>query len=448
LRRELGLGGATLLGLGSILGTGVIVSLGLVTGLAGSWTPLVVLAAALVAACNALSTAQLAAAYPRSGGTYEYGYRLLHPLAGFTAGWMFLCAKIASAAAAALGFSGYLLSLLGFDGSEAGPWLRWVAAALVGVLAVLVAGGLRRSSLVNTWMVAIVVLSLAAFVLAGFSDASEVWAARWRNLLGLGSPASWPETSDAAGEHASHPIRALFEATALMFVAYTGYGRVATLGEEVRNPTRTIPRAIIATLIVSAVLYLAVAFVCAGVSAGDALSKATEMDGAPLEFLAKQFGVRGLPELVALGALTSMAGVLLNLLLGLSRVLFAMGRRGDMPEIMTRVDAKRSSPVVAVGAVGGLILLLTVSGAIKDVWSFSAFTVLVYYSLTNLAALRLPKSQSRFSRVWPAAGLLGCASLAFWVEPRIWLTGLCVLAIGVLWHLVARRRWAALNARG
>lgn len=109
LRRDLHLDSATLLGLGSILGTGVFVSIGLVAGLAGAWTPVAVLVAAIVAACNALSSAQLAAAYPQSGGTYEYGYRLLHPLAGFTAGWMFLSAKSASAATAALGFSGYVL---------------------------------------------------------------------------------------------------------------------------------------------------------------------------------------------------------------------------------------------------------------------------------------------------------------------------------------------------
>ena len=235
LRRDLGVTSATLLGLGSILGTGIFVSIGLVAGLAHAWTPVAVLVAALVATCNALSSAQLAAAHPRSGGTYEYGYLLLHPAAGFTAGWMFLCAKSASAATAALGFSGYVSNALNVEDSGVRIWL---AAGVVVALTGLVAGGLRRSNVVNTVVVSVTVLALAVFVAAGLSRATAT-----ADLPAMTGPSA----------------RGLMEATALMFVAYTGYGRVATLGEEVRDPRRTIPRAIIATLVVSALLYLAVA---------------------------------------------------------------------------------------------------------------------------------------------------------------------------------------------
>lgn len=413
LKRQLGVFSATLLGLGSILGTGVFVSIGLVAGLAGGWTPVVVGAAALVATCNALSSAQLAAAYPRSGGTYEYGYRLLHPLAGFTAGWMFLCAKSASAATAALGFAGYLLNVLGRDD---GPLVA-VAAGVVVALTVLVASGLRRSNTVNTVVVAITVLSLVAFAAAAMLR---------RGTLDL--PDTPPPT-----------LRQLLEATALMFVAYTGYGRVATLGEEVRDPRRTIPRAIVTTLLVSAVLYLAVAWAGIGAVGPEVFGRATEGSGAPLEMVARQLAVPGLPGVLAFGAVTAMAGVLLNLLLGLSRVLFAMGRRGDMPHGVTRLDA-RSSPVVAVVVVGTIILGLTLLGSIRLAWGFSAFTVLIYYALTNLAALRLPPSDRLYPRAWSVAGLVGCAGLAFWVEPRIWMVGLGVLAVGWVWHVVARSR--------
>ncbi len=113
LKRDLGLIGATMMGLGSIVGTGVFVSIGVAAGVTGPSVVLAIVLAALVATCNALSSAQLAASHPVSGGTHEYGYRYLHPALGFTAGWMFLCAKIASAATAALGFAGYLLHLLG-----------------------------------------------------------------------------------------------------------------------------------------------------------------------------------------------------------------------------------------------------------------------------------------------------------------------------------------------
>jgi APA family basic amino acid/polyamine antiporter len=416
LRRELGVPSATLLGLGSILGTGVFVSIGLVAGLANGWTPLVVLMAALVATCNALSSAQLAAAHPRSGGTYEYGYRLLHPMAGFTAGWMFLCAKSASAATAALGFAGYLLNLLGVEDHRA---VVWLGAGIVVVLTALVAGGLRRSNVVNTVVVSVTVLALVAFVASGLSRAWANW----------GEP---PSSSDPS-------LRTLLEATALMFVAYTGYGRVATLGEEVRDPARTIPRAIVATLYVSAALYLAVAFVAVNAVGSEAFLAATEGLAAPLEVISRSFGWSGIPVFVGLGAVTAMAGVLLNLLLGLSRVLLAMGRRGDMPSAVTKVDAQRSSPFVAVIVVGAIILSLTLIGSIRTAWSFSAFTVLVYYALTNLAALRLAPEQRLYSRAWSVGGLASCAFLAFWVEPKIWMVGLGLIGVGMIWHLIARR---------
>jgi APA family basic amino acid/polyamine antiporter len=417
LRREFGVSSATLLGLGSILGTGIFVSIGLVAGIAHAWTPVAIVIAAFVATCNALSSAQLAAAHPQSGGTYEYGYRLLHPAAGFTAGWMFLIAKSASAATAALGLAGYLLNVFGIDDHRVQVG---VGAAVVVLLTALVAGGLRRSNPVNTIVVAVTLIALGAFVVAGAG----------RAFSGFGEElASAPKPT----------FRQMLEATALMFVAYTGYGRVATLGEEVRDPARTIPRAIIATLWVSAALYLAVGFVGVNAVGSVALASATEGAGAPLEIVSREFGVPLLPGLLAIGAVTAMAGVLLNLLLGLSRVLFAMGRRGDMPGAVTRLDAGQS-PAVAVGVVGAIILGLTLIGSIRLAWSFSAFTVLVYYALTNLAALRLPKEQRLYPRFLAWGGLLSCAFLAFWVEPRIWLVGLGLIVTGLAWHAVANSR--------
>lgn len=416
LRRELGVGSATLLGLGSILGTGVFVSIGLVAGLAQDWTPLAVLVAAFVATCNALSSAQLAAAYPRSGGTYEYGYELLHPAAGFTAGWMFLCAKSASAATAALGFAAYLGNALGV---ESRVMTVGVAALLVVVLTALVAGGLRRSNAVNTVIVTVTVLALVVFVTTALSRVED-----FRVLLSAPAPIS---------------VRSGLEATALMFVAYTGYGRVATLGEEVRDPERTIPRAILATLGISAGLYLAVAIAGLSVAGAEGLARATHGSGATLEVVARGFAPRGVPPIVALGAITAMAGVLLNLLLGLSRVLLAMGRRGDMPRAVTRLDPRGSSPVIAVAVTGFVILGLTVLGNIRIAWSFSAFTVLVYYALTNLAALRLPVEKRLYARAWAWAGLASCAFLAFWVEPRIWAFGTGLILAGLGWKWLMHR---------
>lgn len=421
LERAVGLWGAVWLGLGSILGTGVFVSLGIAAGVVGSGVVVAVALAALLAIANGLSSAQLAAAHPVSGGTYEYGHRVVHPAAGFAAGWMFLAAKSASAATAALGCAGYLLHLLG---AADGVALR-VGVALAGVLllTILVAGGVRRSNAANAVVVSLTLGTLAAFVLVGWLGMD---LARLPERLG----------ADALAGAFAEPST-LLHATALMFVAYTGYGRIATLGEEVGDPRRTIPRAVIATLAVSMILYVAVAATAVAAVGAEAFAASTAREAAPLEVVAGSFRHAWVAPVVAVGAVTAMAGVLLNLLLGLSRVALAMARRGEMPAALARVEG--GSPARAVWAVGAVIAGLTLLGDIGLTWSFSAFTVLVYYGLTNLAALRLPPEDRRFPRWIAVAGLLGCFGLAFFVEWRVWLAGLGVLAAGFGFRAVMRR---------
>lgn len=427
LRRELGILGATMLGLGSIIGTGIFVSVGVAAGATGPSVLLAILLAGGLATCNALSSAQLAAGHPVSGGTYEYGYRYLRPAWGFAAGWTFLLAKSASAATAALGFAGYLLHGLGLPG---GRWLPAVAVAGALALTLVVLGGMRRSNHANLVVVGITLTALLAFVVAGLPGLLEGGAARFTPFF-------------TGGEAGRGDVRGLLYATALMFVAYTGYGRIATLGEEVRDPRRAIPRAIVATLVVSALLYLAVAAVGVAGVGWEALAAATERRAAPLEAVARGFGVPGVTRLVALGAITAMLGVMLNLILGLSRVLLAMGRRGDLPRAVARVDEGGRTPHVAVLLAGGAIAALAATGSVETTWSFSAFTVLLYYAITNLAALRLEEEDRLFPRVFAWGGLAGCLFLAFWVDPPVWLAGLGLLAAGLAWHAHRRRRGAA-----
>jgi APA family basic amino acid/polyamine antiporter len=428
LSRELGLFGAVMMGLGSIVGTGVFVSIGLAAGVAGPGVIVAIAVAALLAACNALSSAQLAALHPVSGGTYEYGYLRLAPMAGFAAGWMFLCAKTASAATAALGFSGYLLHIADLEPQR---WLTPLAIGAVVALTAIVASGIRRAGWANALIVSITLVALIVFVVAGLPRA----VASTGDADGL-----TPFFAPAAGEgEGGGGMRGMLEAMALMFVAYTGYGRIATLGEEVRNPRRTIPRAIVITLAVSALLYIAVSFVAVASIGAAALSEATMSRAAPLEVAARSFDVPVVAWLVAAGAVTAMLGVLLNLILGLSRVLLAMGRRGDMPRFIARVDEARGTPVAAVIVIGGLIALLAAMGSVKAAWSFSAFTVLVYYAITNAAALRLKADERLYHPAFAWCGLAGCLGLAFWVEMRYWLAGLTLLAVGLVWHAIARR---------
>jgi APA family basic amino acid/polyamine antiporter len=188
------------------------------------------------------------------------------------------------------------------------------------------------------------------------------------------------------------------------------------------------------------VVYVGVASVGVGAAGAAGFFQTTQTAAAPLESIARGFGVPGLAEVIALAAVTAMLGVVLNLLLGLSRVLLAMARRGDMPSTLATIDAESGSPVRAVVVTGAVVAVLVLVGDVKTTWSFSAFTVLVYYAITNLAALRLPRERRLFPPWVPAAGLTACLGLAFWVEAGVWLSGLGVIAAGLVWHAIARRR--------
>ncbi len=421
LSRNVGTFGAVMMGLGSIIGTGVFVSIGIAAGVTGPAVLLAILIGAAVATFNGLSSAQLAAAHPVSGGSYEYGYRYLNSWFGFTAGWLFLLAKSASAATAALGFAGYLLLAAG-----AGSRNLQVPIALVtiGLMVVLVLAGIQRTNRANVVMVGITLLSLGVFVAAGLP-------ALWQNAAENFTPFLVAEAGRTGWS-------AVLYGSALMFVAFTGYGRIATLGEEVREPSQTIPRAIVAALITVVVVYVLVALVGVG-SVGAAALAEPDHRAAPLVAAARTFGVPGVAGFVALGAITAMLGVLLNLVLGLSRVLLAMGRRGDAPTRFGRLNAQRTTPTAAVIAVGVVIAVLATTGNVKTTWSFSAFTVLIYYAITNLACLRLPREARRYPRWFAVAGLVSCVALAYFVDREIWLVGTGLIALGLAYHALRRR---------
>ena len=415
MRREIGILGAIFLGLGSILGTGAFVSIGLVIGQVGEWIGLTLLCAGILAACNGLSSAQLAVAYPVSGGTYEYAYRTLHPLVGIFAGWLFLTAKSASAATAALGvvsFSDAALNL------ELNDFVLRIGSAVLSLLVTcLVLLGLRRSNQFNIAIVLITILSLVSFVL--FSAFVEV-------------------TADSSFFDVTLAPEELLEGTALLFVAYTGYGRIATLGEEVREPRRTIPLAICATLGASWLLYASVGWALTNyqefevLGLGDGLNQTLR-----LEVVVQTFDQPWLEKLVQVGAITAMLGVLLNLILGLSRVYLAFGRRNDLPKAFAKLDAQ-SNPRLAVLFTGVVIAALCLMGDVLMTWSLSAVTVLIYYGITNLAALRLNKQDQIFPRWISIIGLFSCLFLSVFVGQEIWIKAGILVVPAVLFSVFLR----------
>lgn len=418
LKREVGLWGAVMMGLGSILGTGVFVSIAIATDAAGPAVVAAIAVAAVVAIFNGLSSAQLAAAHPVSGGTYEYGYRLLQPWLGFTAGWTFLWAKSASAATAALGLAGAIGHLIGWESF----FTRVIIAEAVVVgLTLLILGGIRRSNRANMVMVGLTLVALTGLVVGGLATA---WAKQAQNL--------WPLLVPV--REGLEPWAGFWQACALMFVAFTGYGRIATLAEEVQRPRQTIPRAVIVTLLLSMLLYIAVGYVAIAAIGAPRFAAAIRTGTAPLQLVASEVGSQPLEILVAVGALTALVGVSLNLVLGLSRVALAMARRRDLPVYFAEVDGERGSPDRATWLVAVLVMGLVAVGNVTMTWSLSAFAVLIYYAITNLAALRLPAEQRLFPPVLAVCGLASCLGLAFWVERQVWVAGLIVIALGLVWH--------------
>lgn len=392
LARVLGLPGAVLMGLGSIVGTGIFVTIGTAAGIAGSAVLVAIALAAVVATFNGLASAQLAAAHPVSGGAYEYAHRYASPWLGRVAGLTFVCAKTASAATAALGFAGYALALLEHASRTA---QIAIAIAIVAALTAIVGGGMTRSHRTNAILVGTTLAVLAIYVVATLPHVTI-------SHLALG------------------PLHAgdIAHATALVFVAYTGYGRIATLGEEVREPARTIPRAMVLTLAATAALYLVVTATAVGAAGAPALGEATRATSAPLEATAPS----SIRAIVAIGAATAMLGVILNLLLGISRVLLAAARRKDLPSALAHVDG--GSPRRAVVVTGIAIAALALIGSVKATWTLSAFTVLLYYAVMNICALRQPATERRFPRVVPAGGLAMCIGLAVWIATRALSSGL------------------------
>jgi APA family basic amino acid/polyamine antiporter len=385
LKRELGLGGAVVTGLGSIVGTGAFVAIGIASDMWGDLLLWAIPLAAVVAIFNGMSSAFLAGRFPVAGGTYEYGYQALNPWLGFTAGWLFLLAKTASAATAALGVALYL--------GVGGPLVPILSVIVVTTMVLV---GVRRTAWLNALLVAISAGVIVWFAVLSLSEGDG----RGDIVIDF----------DAGG---------LAAAVAFLFVAYTGYGRIATLGEEVKSPEIIIPRAVIITLAAAAGLYMSVEL------GGRAVGGPNWGAGAGI--------VEAGGTVVAIGAIAAMLGVLLNLILGLSRVWLAMGRRGDMPAVLSRLN-ERAQPGSAIVLSAGLVIGLTLLGDIGLAWSFSAMTVLLYYGLTNLAALAVDRR-----RVTGWLGLASCVFLSFFVPVGIWITGAALIVGGLLWKTAYKR---------
>ncbi|AIR99938.1 APC family permease [Streptomyces glaucescens] len=408
LRRTLGTGDAVVIGLGSMVGAGVFAALAPAARAAGSGLLPALAVAAVVAYCNATSSARLAARHPASGGTYVYGRERLGPFWGHLAGWAFVVGKTASCAAMALTVGAYVWPAQ----SHA------VAVAAVVALTAVNYGGVQKSAWLTRAIVTVVLAVLAA-VVVGCLGSAESDAGR----LGFGA-------SEGAG--------GVLQAAGLLFFAFAGYARIATLGEEVRDPARTIPRAISVALGIALAVYACVAVAVLSVLGSGGLAGAT----APLADAVRAAGAPELVPVVRAGAAVAAAGSLLALILGVSRTTLAMARDRHLPGVLAAVHPRTRVPHRAELAVGAVAAVLAATVDVRGAIGFSSFGVLVYYAVANASAWTLDRAPA--ARLVPAVGLLGCALLAFSLPAESVVVGAGVLAVGVVSYAVRRR----VTARG
>ncbi len=410
LSRRLGTTDAVVVGLSAMIGAGVFAAFAPAAAAAGGWLPVALVLAGVVAYCNATSSARLAALYPESGGTYVYGRRRLGPLWGYLAGWGFTVGKTASCAAMALTFGAYLAPALA----------RPLAVGAVAALTAVSLYGVRRSAGVARVIVVFVLAVLAAVVVTG--------------LLG--------DDTATFGWFAYVPLPAVqvdvwgvLQAAGLLFFAFAGYARIATLGEEVRDPARTIPRAVGIALGITFVVYALVAVAALRALGPELLARSA----APLADVVREAGAPWLAPVVGAGAAVAALGALMALLLGVSRTVLAMARERDLPGALAVVDPVRQVPRRAELAVAAAVIVLLLVADLRGAIGFSSFGVLVYYGIANACALTLDREEGAPPRPVAGLGLGLCVLLAATLPAASVLAGLAVFAVGLAVWLVRHR---------
>jgi APA family basic amino acid/polyamine antiporter len=413
LARRLGTRDAVVIGLGSMIGAGVFAAFGPAAKAAGTGLLIGLAIAAVIAYCNATASAQLAAVYPTSGGTYIYGRERLGQWWGFTAGWGFVVGKTASCAAMALTFATYAIP---------GPsWVQRIVA-VVGVLALTAMNyrGVTKTVALTRILVTLTLIALIV-VVVGIAVGG---GANTDNLGGI----------DALG---SGGLYGILQSAGLLFFAFAGYARIATMGEEVRDPQHTIPKAIPIALAIVVVIYLVIAVAALLAAGPDRLASSS----APLAEAVRAAGAPGLVPVVRIGAAVASLGALLALIAGIGRTSLAMARNRDLPTWLAAVHPRYRVPHHAEAALAVIVSVLVLTTDLRGVIGFSSFGVLIYYGIANVSALTQPADQRRWPRALHGLGILGCTVLVATLPLVSVVTGLIMFALGLTgrWLILQRR---------
>jgi basic amino acid/polyamine antiporter, APA family len=409
LARRLGTADAVFIGLGSMLGAGVFAAFAPAAAAGGAGLLIGLLVAAVVAYCNATASAQLAAEYPTSGGTYVYGRERLGEWWGFLAGWGFVVGKTASCAAMALTFAAYVAP---------SGWQRPVAVTAVVALAAVNYRGVTRTARLTRAIVTVTLSALAVMLAAGLLGADA--DLRWVGQVG-GADTGWYGVLQSAG---------------LLFFAFAGYARIATMGEEVRDPQRTIPRAIQVALVLTVGVYAVVAVTLLSALGAEGIAATA----APLAAVVDRGTWDGAGFIVRVGGAAAALGALLALIAGVGRTSLAMAREDDLPAWLAAVHPRHRVPHHAELALAVVVSTMVLVLDLRNAIGFSSFGVLFYYLVANLAAFTQDVTHRRFPRVLQVLGAGACTLLMATLPVGSVLAGLGVFVVGAGYRLTRHRR--------
>jgi APA family basic amino acid/polyamine antiporter len=414
LKKTLNLFDATAIGIGAIIGAGIFVVLGIAIGYAGPAIIVSMIIAAIVASFTAFSFAELSSAIPKEGGVYEYVHEMISPSVGFIVGCMWLFGQTVAGAAISLGFASYFVAMFPFFS------LKIVAISVTLVLTALNLVSIKQSATVNNILVLIKIAILCLFIGIG--------------IFHINSSNYSPFTPNG--------YYGILQGAAYIFFAYLGFGRIATLGGEVKNPKRTLPLSILLALAISVILYVLTGLVATGLQEYKILAQS----GSPLADAARVTGNFTMVAAISFGALIATASVILTNLIGLSRVSFAMARNGQLPKSIAKVQSKFGTPYVSILIMGVLMAMLAFVFDLRQTAAITSFSVLSTHVVLNFSAIRLRKKipnlktfKTPLYPVIPLLGLVSCIILMFSLPKESWIVAAVIVILSSVYYLLRKR---------